>query len=58
MTRALELLYNDELSIVEIAQAVGYYGDGYFQKAFKETYGISPGPDAERFVRHLLKIYT
>ncbi|UTC68323.1 MULTISPECIES: AraC family transcriptional regulator [unclassified Treponema] len=42
MARALELLYNDELSIVEIAQAVGYYGDGYFQKAFKETYGISP----------------
>lgn len=42
MTKALELLYNDELSIVEIAKSVGYYGDGYFQKAFKETYGVTP----------------
>lgn len=42
MTKALELLYDDTLSIVEIARAVGYYGDGYFQKAFRETYGISP----------------
>ena len=42
MTKALELLYDDTLSIIEIAQAVGYYGDGYFQKAFKETYGITP----------------
>lgn len=42
MTKALELLYKTELSIVEIAKSVGYYGDGYFQKAFKETYGITP----------------
>lgn len=42
MTKALDLLYEDELSIVDIARAIGYYGDGYFQKAFKETYGISP----------------
>ena len=42
MTRALELLYDEELSIVEIAKNVGYYGDGYFQKAFKEIYGITP----------------
>ena len=43
MTKALELLYDDELSIVEIAKSVGYYGDGYFQKVFKETYGVTPG---------------
>lgn len=43
MTRALELLYDAELSIAEIARSVGYYGDGYFQKAFKEAYGITPG---------------
>ena len=42
MTKALEFLYHDELSIVEIAKSVGYYGDGYFQKAFKETYGVTP----------------
>ncbi|WP_417039757.1 helix-turn-helix domain-containing protein, partial [Clostridium porci] len=42
MTKALELLYDDELSIVEIAKTVGYYGDGYFQKAFKEIYGVTP----------------
>ncbi|MDO4766240.1 MAG: AraC family transcriptional regulator [Eubacteriales bacterium] len=42
MTKALELLYDDELSIVEIAKSVGYYGDGYFQKVFKETYGVTP----------------
>lgn len=42
MTKALEFLYTDDLSIVEIAKSVGYYGDGYFQKAFKETYGVTP----------------
>lgn len=42
MTKALELLYDDELSVVEIAKSVGYYGDGYFQKVFKETYGVTP----------------
>lgn len=42
MTKALDLLYDDELSIVEIAKSVGYYGDGYFQKVFKETYGVTP----------------
>ena len=42
MAKALELLYDRELSICCIAQSVGYYGDGYFQKAFKEIYGITP----------------
>lgn len=42
MTKALELLYEDELPIAEIARSVGYCGDGYFQKAFRETYGITP----------------
>ena len=41
--KALEFLYNDdELSVVEIAKSVGYYGDGYFQKVFRETYGVTP----------------
>ncbi|MGF7110328.1 helix-turn-helix domain-containing protein [Treponema pedis] len=42
MTKALELLHKTDLSIIAVAQAVGYYGDGFFQKAFKETYGITP----------------
>ena len=42
MTKALDLLCDDELPIVEIAKSVGYYGDGYFQKAFKKTYGVTP----------------
>ncbi|MDO4719187.1 MAG: AraC family transcriptional regulator [Peptostreptococcaceae bacterium] len=42
MTKALELLCEDELSVAEIARSVGYYGDGYFQKVFKETYGVTP----------------
>lgn len=42
MTKAMELLYDTELKIAEIAKKVGYCGDGYFQKAFKEAYGITP----------------
>lgn len=42
MTKAMELLYDTDLKIAEIAKKVGYCGDGYFQKAFKEAYGITP----------------
>ena len=42
MSKALELLYDDELPIVEIAKSVGYYNNGYFQKTFKKTYGVTP----------------
>lgn len=42
MAKAIELLKSSELPVAEIAKAVGYYGDGFFQKAFKETYGITP----------------
>jgi AraC-like DNA-binding protein len=43
MERALELLQTDEMSIAQIAQAVGYQGDGHFQQSFKNTYGTTPG---------------
>lgn len=42
MDKAVELLQNAELLIVEIARLVGYHGDGHFQKNFKEAYGITP----------------
>lgn len=42
MSKALELLSNTELPIVEIAKSVGYYGDGFFQTAFKDIYGVTP----------------
>lgn len=42
MDKAMELLQNPELLIVEIARLVGYHGDGHFQKNFKKVYGITP----------------
>ena len=43
MHKAVELLKTGDLSVTEIARAVGYYGDGYFQTAFKKYYGVTPG---------------
>lgn len=43
MEKALELLRESEGSVTEIAQAVGYHGDGHFQQVFKNVYGITPG---------------
>lgn len=43
MHRAVELLKNSDVPITEIACEVGYYGDEYFQTAFKKCYGVSPG---------------
>ena len=52
MTGALELLYDTELPIAEIAKSVGYYGDGFFQKAFKNTYGVTPGQMRKEIMGH------
>ena len=43
MEKALELLRESDASIIEIAQSVGYHGDGHFQQVFKSIYGITPG---------------
>ena len=43
MHKAVELLKNSDVPITQIAREVGYYGDGYFQTAFKKYYGVSPG---------------
>ena len=42
MKRAAELLQQTDLSIGEIAAAVGYHGDGHFQKAFRDVHGVTP----------------
>lgn len=42
MTKAVDLLRTTDFTIARIAQEVGYYGDGHFQKVFKSTYGIAP----------------
>lgn len=42
MEKAAGLLRDDSLSISEIARLVGYYGDGHFQKAFKDIFGVTP----------------
>lgn len=43
MEKAVELLRENVWSIREVAQAVGYHGDGHFQKAFRDVYGVTPG---------------
>lgn len=42
MTKATELLKLTELSISDIANAVGYPNQLHFSRAFKNVYGISP----------------
>lgn len=42
MEKAAVLLKDDNLSIAQIAQAVGYESQSKFSKSFQETYGILP----------------
>ena len=42
MKEAAQLLRTTALPISEVAQMVGYCGDGHFQTTFKKIYGISP----------------
>ncbi len=42
LKKATEYLEYGEMSVREIAEAVGYAGAAYFSKEFKEKYGISP----------------
>lgn len=43
MERARELLKDSELTLSEIAQAVGYSNQQYFSKIFKDITGVTPG---------------
>ncbi|MHB9095554.1 MAG: PocR ligand-binding domain-containing protein [Eubacteriales bacterium] len=42
MEQAKKLLRNPRLSIVDVAEKIGYNDPGYFSKVFKKTVGISP----------------
>ena len=42
MEKAAELLQENNLAVSEIARLVGYHGDGHFQKAFRDIYGVTP----------------
>lgn len=42
LSRAVELLMDDYLSISEIANLVGYGDNNYFSRIFKRKYGVSP----------------
>lgn len=43
MQKAIELLMESDLPVLEIARTVGYCGDGHFHAAFREVYGTTPG---------------
>jgi len=41
--QALEMMRKNEMSIAEIAFAVGFNDPAYFSRVFKEEMGVSPG---------------
>jgi AraC-like DNA-binding protein len=43
MQKAIRLLKNEDLTIEEISQQVGYANGNYFSKAFRSVFGVSPG---------------
>lgn len=43
LTKAKELLYDEELTVAEIAYKVGFGSATYFNKCFNEYFGCSPG---------------
>lgn len=43
MQKAIELLLESDLPVLEIAKSVGYCGDGHFHQVFREVYGTTPG---------------
>lgn len=42
LERASELLKTDDLTVTEIAGAVGFNGSSYFAESFKQVYGVTP----------------
>ena len=52
MEKAAELLKENDLAVSEIARLVGYHGDGHFQQAFKDIYGVTPSK-----IRKELQVY-
>lgn len=48
MERAREYLEESELKIVQVSRACGYENQPYFNKLFKNYYGVTPGEYRER----------
>ena len=42
MAKAVELLRHSSMSILEVAQSVGYEGVSQFNVVFKRIYGVTP----------------
>lgn len=42
MTHAAQLLAHSDLSVLQVAQAIGYDGTSQFNAFFKKTFGVSP----------------
>ena len=43
MKKAANLLYTSAMSILQVAQSVGYEGVSQFNVVFKRYYGVTPG---------------
>ena len=48
MRRAKEMILDREMSLEEIAHALGYENYGYFSRTFKKNFGVSPRQYKER----------
>jgi AraC-like DNA-binding protein len=42
MNHAAELLKNDRLSVIQVANEVGYSNASHFARAFKDRHGLLP----------------
>lgn len=47
--KSIDLLLNDDLSIEEISEKLGFSSASYYSKTFKKIKGISPGKFREAF---------
>ena len=55
---AKALIYEQQLSLTEIARKLGYSGIYSFSKAFRDFYGISPSDYRDRKLREKERLYT
>ena len=49
MTKAMELLKNQQMTIKEIGAAVGYSNEKYFMRLFKKKVGETPSERRSRY---------
>ncbi len=43
MQKAIELLMESDMPVLEVARSVGYCGNRHFYEAFRQVYGTTPG---------------